>query len=910
MQRVVGMLFALFVAGFFRQVAHADVRVTETDATMEFRNATTILTFSRDGRSLVSFQYGKQEFVQVPSPVYEILLVKEDGETVRVTSRDAVSGEAAFKRGGGAVDVTVRGRLRGKATLDVTLRALVDETPFTKWRIHVQNNGPFAIRSITCPVVAVPLGLGGQAATVDPGPNLVLNPGFEDGLNQWSRTSLRKGEGDRLVGVAIDQQTFHSGKASARLAVDFEDNAQIYCPAQDIKVLPETDYLLVAYLKTELIAGTIHVELQDTRGWRHLCRMSIRLSEKNDWQRIPLSFRTSKETTAVRIGLRHIGSANDKKPLKGRVWLDDLSLARATDWSAPAQDDFVVYAGHDGKLVPAPGTRGGKFGGRYPGASMQVIAYYDKDAGIYLATHDATGQVKELSLTGGGEAMLLAARHLVPERAGADVAIEYDTVLGGFTGDWHTVGDIYAQWARKQWWCKTKWLDRSDVAEWVKKWPPMIKLDRYRKVRDKPDYEALATITGDFSKLLNCDVATFFHGWGQNGWQMGAARRLPHPPWGGEEMFRKSMGAIRAAGGRPFVFIMTDYALEAAEGKPVPYNDRETFAKEAAPFSKMGFDGKTLLRQYKDKHFLARMCPTTDYWRQCLVNKTGQLVRLGVPFVQFDCFPCTTVQPCYDPKHGHPLGYGAWWFDGYRDILNACRVKGKSLSPEFAMATEEMCEVFIPNLDFYMNRAHSVPRSGHSLSVPLFTYVYHEYLPPYAGEGNGTTLTSSPGKPSSPFNYRGIALSLLWGRLFTLRFIGPYDKMHMDPQLLDLTKRAHTAARTYAYDYAVGGRMLRPLPVKSDSITFKYWRWWTKPGSSAHFTMSTVFTAAWQSQTGTPAAFFVNVTPEERTIEVALPRANMSVALRRNGVREERTFAAKTVILKMKPLEILMLEYQ
>ena len=893
-------------------LACGQARVSRTAGAINVQTDQSTLALAADGRKLFSYRYAGQEFVEVPAPLYEIVLVDENGKTVQLTSNDATASEVVLHREHNGLTLSVSARGHGEYPFDVTLDIRIDDTPFTRWRARLENHSQLPVYSLTYPLIAAPRALGSDNAP-RMGQNLIRNPGFEEGTTGWTRTDVDKRPSGTLR-VDLDTVSTHSGSSSAKLSFDFEENAQIFSPLQTVQVLPDTDYLLSAQVKTQLQCGTVHLEIQDGRGWKQLCKASARVGESHDWRRLAVLFRTTADTSAVRIGVRHAGSAGDQRPMKGLVWLDDVALVKDIDRGKLLADDRLILPLHDGVLFPAPGEELGPRGPtvRYPGASMQFLAYYDRRAGLYLATHDPAGNVKELDLASDAETITLCVRHLVPEVAPGSVTIDYDTVLGGFHGDWHSAADIYHGWAERQWWCRSKWMDRPDVADWAKAWPSMVKLDRYKSDSLTAPYQSLVDVTADFRKLLGQDVVTFFHGWGKGGWQMGAARIEPHPPWGGADVFAKAMKDIAAAGGRPFVFIMTDYALEARETDP-PYNDRATFEKEARPFGKMGPDGQILLRQYRDKHFLARMCPTTKYWKRCLENKTVQLVRLGVPFVQMDCFPCTLAQPCYNSAHGHAPGFGRWWFEGYRDILQACRAKGKALDADFAMTTEETCELFIPNLDFYMNRAHGPPRSLYDAyraeSIPLFSYIYHEYLPPYAGEGSGTTIPAADRK-GSLLNYRGIALSLLWGRLFSVRVMGPYESYRPEPTLLDFYLRAHAAARTYAYDYVVRGRMIRPLAIKTPRLELGYWRYWANPPASGRFTSPAVLSAAWQSPAGTRAMLLVNITDRPAAVEVALPRDKLSANVFRNGLRERQTFGGKKADLEMRPFEIVMIEYE
>ncbi len=156
--------------------------------------------------------------------------------------------------------------------------------------------------------------------------NLVQNPGFEEGFQGWSRPRPGAVHGGAQLQLDIDRQVVHSGQASMRLAVDFEENAQFYCPTQTVRVFPDTQYLLTARVRTELAAGKVHIEVQDARGWQLLLKQTQQLGGRNDWTGVEVAFRTSFTTEAVRIGLRHVGRPGDNEPMRGRVWLDDVSL--------------------------------------------------------------------------------------------------------------------------------------------------------------------------------------------------------------------------------------------------------------------------------------------------------------------------------------------------------------------------------------------------------------------------------------------------------------------------------------------------------------------------------------------------------------------------------------------------------
>jgi len=172
------------------------------------------------------------------------------------------------------------------------------------------------------------------------GDNVVENPGFESGFQAWNVASPNDSERRRLD-VVLDQTVAHSGQASAQLALDFDQNAQIYCPVQTVNVFPDMEYLLSAYVQTALSVGDVHLEIQDSRGWQVLLVHSEPLHGQSPWRKVEIRFRTGLSTEALRVGLRHVGRAGDGLPLKGRVWLDDVVLV-ATEHDRPrlSREDF------------------------------------------------------------------------------------------------------------------------------------------------------------------------------------------------------------------------------------------------------------------------------------------------------------------------------------------------------------------------------------------------------------------------------------------------------------------------------------------------------------------------------------------------------------------------------------------
>jgi hypothetical protein len=121
---------------------------------------------------------------------------------------------------------------------------------------------------------------------------------------------------------------------------------------------------------------------------------------------------------------------------------------------------------------------------------------------------------------------------------------------------------------------------------------------------------------------------------------------------------------------------------------------------------------------------------------------------LGVDIVQMDQTTSGAGDACACAAHGHPPGNGVYRSLAFRALMADMRQHGKSLSPDFMLAHEEPHEELIPCVDAFHTREyrerwwyHGVP-GGRSL--PLFTYLYHEYAIAYGGEGPHATASKSP----------------------------------------------------------------------------------------------------------------------------------------------------------------------
>jgi hypothetical protein len=242
----------------------------------------------------------------------------------------------------------------------------------------------------------------------------------------------------------------------------------------------------------------------------------------------------------------------------------------------------------------------------------------------------------------------------------------------------------------------------------------------------------------------------------------------------------------------------------------VGYNDRERFLKEIAPGA-AAYDASG--RPYEEEPPWAAsigLCVGTPFARRHQVEAFVGCVKRGASMVQYDQNHGGAASACYSRAHGHTPGYGRWMVDETERMFADIRTECTRVNPQFALAVEEPCEYFIPYWEVYMGRPYEyfgtgLDASSDRRSVPLFLYVYHEFLPGYGGSNeidimhpwaeaikvarkftNGTLLEIDPGKPA-----------------FHL------DSTETPTEEMRLARDCSHALQSWAGPYLIFGRMLR-----------------------------------------------------------------------------------------------------
>jgi hypothetical protein len=378
------------------------------------------------------------------------------------------------------------------------------------------------------------------------------------------------------------------------------------------------------------------------------------------------------------------------------LWQSEYPLLRAV--TPPRVGDALLPRGNwGGSLVR---RHAGSYAGRYPSHAcpVQMLAFQLGEAGLYLAAHDGGARVKELSVTREQDVTFRvpAADAGVPGAAGGP---DFPVVVAAYAGDWWQAARVYRAWATRQ--------------AWTSKGP----------IGARPDYPARMRDLGLWMLLGGSpDAVTNGMAW--------AARLVSDMPIG---VHWYSWHQIPFDNSYPEYFPtkpgLADAARAmAAQGQTVmPYinarlwdRDIPSFAGAYAATCKQP-SGTNYVETYGSGRSLVPMCPYTKLWQGKIQEICGRLLEeCGVNGIYLDQVGSAAPVLCHDASHGHPVGGGRHWVEGYHTMLR--QVKADAVRRGALLTTEDSAEPYMDVIDGCL--AWNERRQE---DVPLLPAVYSGY---------------------------------------------------------------------------------------------------------------------------------------------------------------------------------------
>ncbi|NLG49278.1 MAG: hypothetical protein GX552_04110 [Chloroflexi bacterium] len=534
-----------------------------------------------------------------------------------------------------------------------------------------------------------------------------------------------------------------------------------------------------------------------------------------------------------------------------RVVFPQLALSK------PGDDGLALVPAGPGQLREDAWETAFSQVANYPAGWMWglqfLAAYATKPAptGLYVGIHDPYGSVKDLQMEGDPTALALrlTVDHPVPNmgRPGNPFFLQGEAVWQLLRGDWFDAAVIYRDWASKnaRWWPRLGAEGREDTPLWMRE------LSLWAQGGSAEDQAATIGPVRQLREYMGIPLGFHWYCWHQIPFDNDYPHYFPALPW-----FVDGVRELQEAGVRVMPYIngrLWDTRDRGAE-------DFE-FSRVALPAATKGEDGQPYIEAYGSKEAdgspvqLAPMCPTTPLWQERVRELVTRLFAdCGVDGVYIDQIAAAEARLCMDPNHGHPLGGGHWWNEGYWRMLDAIRAK----MPQDRMITSECnAEVFTRWFDGFLTWHWQLDRM-----VPAWPAVYGGVIQMF-GRSYGSA-------PEDPDEAKALAWRMHAGQQFVFgEQIGWFNASQArDPMPMEFI-RAAAQLRWRLRRYFYAGEMARPPRLRGDNPRVRAnWNWFQSE-DNPWVTTESLMSSAWQMR-GEPrlVLLFANVSDDSLHCEL------------------------------------------
>ncbi len=363
--------------------------------------------------------------------------------------------------------------------------------------------------------------------------------------------------------------------------------------------------------------------------------------------------------------------------------------------------------------------------------------------GLYIGFHDPAGSRKNIECLAAGKKEDYAWPETVSfwSTSFAENTFEPNNehkvggkaVLQTVRNDWYDGARIYRDWARKEatWYPREKMDEngRTDTPQWFK--------EQCLWAMHRVDPEEMVPAMRKFRDAFGVPAAVHWYYWHKNPYDNDYPHFFPR------DGFKAAVEAMQKDGD---IFIMPYVNGLLWDSRDRGLEDW-LYTKEGLPGTVQGEKGNVDLHAYGSKEsdgsdvLLAHMCPATPVWQRKVRENVFRLMNEnGTKAVYVDQIGAAIPELCFDRSHGHPLGGGHWWADGYRTMLDAIRrdmqnpdladhplcdtvkerlQKNPNALRERAITTECTGETSLSIVDGYLTWHHQLENQ-----VPAFVAVY------------------------------------------------------------------------------------------------------------------------------------------------------------------------------------------
>lgn len=487
--------------------------------------------------------------------------------------------------------------------------------------------------------------------------------------------------------------------------------------------------------------------------------------------------------------------------------------------------------------------------------------------GLYLGAHDTEHMPRNVDFLRTDNGILLRMR-TYPGVFGGNYTTEFDTVLSVFEGDWYNGAEIYRDWFDKNKPLRLlKISENKNLPEWYSQSPIVITYcirghhdtDVMEPNKLFPYTNALPLVD-EMAKKLNSKIMVLLMHWeGTAPW----APPYVWPPYGGEKALKDFIDGLHKSGNLLGVYCSGFGWTQKSNVSE--YSREDQFEKDnLSRVMCLSPEGDLPLSKIcRAQRSGYDICPSQKFLTDVLTHEVEQMSALGIDYAQMlDQNHGGTPYMCYSKEHGHPPVPGKWQNDATVALLQAIH-KAKGDSKLLIGCESSAAEAFIPELLFSDNRYELNFECGNA--VPLYSYLYHEYLNNFMGnQVNGEYIINCR-KSRDSLLYR-LGYSFAAGDFFTF-VINDEGKLQWawgqkdfseeympdGNSAIDLAANLNPWRTHFAKKYLHNGKMLKPMETTPEC----YEKLATITGD---ISIPCVLTACYRAEDDSVAQIFVNWT--------------------------------------------------
>lgn len=438
---------------------------------------------------------------------------------------------------------------------------------------------------------------------------------------------------------------------------------------------------------------------------------------------------------------------------------------------------------------------------------------------------------------------------------------EYENSVIAFEGNWYHAARIYRQWGRLQPWA-TAGRDNARLRE-IGVW-----------LWNRGGAEHVAAPAERLQRDSGVPVALDWYWWHSNPYDTNYPNYWP--PREGEACFRATVERLNKAG------IFTQV-----------YTNGMCWDVDDPSFSQGGMESIVILRDGSlravpfnvfNHHRLGFICAEGKPFFERLEKQLEHLADAGLPGVYLDMIGCASYEDCFNPRHRHCPGGGAYQVAGFRKFLKRLRKR----FPNLKLCTEECNEAYMDLFDSVIALDPSAERLNCTPAwnyVPAFSAVYHGLLPLFGsyalpdGIPPFDVLWPTEGKLEKerdwielfPLQFQiELARGILWGQQ---PMAANLTLEHTEnPRMRPLYEFLCRSAKFYYQhrDFLFDGEMLDPEGLSCDTIevAFNQRMIFTKEAQLKSVTKSlpAVLHSFWRAMDGREMLMLCNYTTEPRCV--------------------------------------------